>query len=74
MCLPVTSQSRRVRTLLCIGMFCLALSLGSRSMNLTCGLSPNPLDFLRGLLMGISIAVNLFASMLSARLRRDGHA
>jgi hypothetical protein len=71
MCLPVTAQNRRARTLLCIGMFCLALSLGMQNFHL---IGAGPRDFVRGLLVGISIALNLSAAVLTARLRRNGHA
>ena len=69
MCLPtLESRSRRSRILLSIGMFSMALALGSRSLNLTFGLSANLLDFSEGLLMGLSIACNL-GSLLFARRR-----
>lgn len=71
MCLPATSQNRRVRAFLSIGMFCLALSLGMQNFHL---LGSGPLDFVRGLLLGVSITMNLYAAILGARLRRNGHA
>ena len=69
MCLS-TDADRRPRTLMSIGMLCLSLSVGSQSLNLTFGLSPNPLHFLRGLLLGMSIAFNLHAVLLLRRGQR----
>ncbi len=63
MCLPTGSNARR---LLPIGMICLAVALLSQSLNITFGLAPLPLHFLRGLLIGISLAINL----RSLQLRR----
>lgn len=71
MCLPATAQNRRARVFLCIGMFCLALSLGMQNFHL---IGSGPLDFVRGLLLGLSITMNLWAAVLNARLRRNGHA
>jgi hypothetical protein len=71
MCLPVHQQNRRTRTLLCIGIFCLALSVGMQNFRLV---SPNLHDFLRGMLIGIAITVNFYAAWLSKRMRCNGHA
>jgi hypothetical protein len=65
MCLSIEAD-RRPRTLMSVAMLCLALSMGSQSLNLTFGLSPNPLHFLRGLFLGLSITLMLYA----VRLRR----
>lgn len=59
------------RTLLTLGMLCLAISLGSRSLGLNFGFSAGPLDFLRGLLIGLSIVFNLQAVLVARRARRN---
>jgi hypothetical protein len=61
--------SRRYRTLLVIGSLCLVLALTSQSLNLAFGLPLTPLHFLRGLLLGFSIAVNLGAVLVARRRR-----
>lgn len=57
---------RSARRYFRIGMASLALALTSQALDITFGLSPDPLHFLRGLLIGVSIAANLMA----VRLRR----
>jgi len=63
MCLTAQS-SRASRILLSVGLLCLAVSLGSRSLDLTFGLRSDPLDFIRGLLLGVAIAFNLQAVLI----------
>ena len=67
MCVPVKDASRRQRVLFSIGCLCLALALGSRSLNINFGLTPDPLDFLRGLLLGIGTAASLHTAWTSRR-------
>jgi hypothetical protein len=74
MCLPVTSQNRRARVFLCVGMLCLALSLGMQSFHLTFGLGAGLFDFVRGLLAGIAIVMNLYAAWLGGRWRSSRQA
>ncbi|MGC2636709.1 MAG: hypothetical protein WA294_06000 [Acidobacteriaceae bacterium] len=74
MCLSADPSNRRERLLLTLGSLCLAVSLGSRSMNLTFGLHPDALDFLRGLLLGVSIAFNFQAVLLRKRRNRRAAA
>lgn len=71
MCVPATGHRGR-GILLSLGMLCLAVSLGSRALDLTFGLRPDPLDFVRGLLLGVSIAFSLQAVWLGRRARRNG--
>jgi hypothetical protein len=71
MCLPVTSQSRRTRTFLCIGLFCLAFSLGSQNFHL---IGSSLLHFVRGLLMGVAIAMIFHSALLANRLRHKRRA
>jgi hypothetical protein len=68
MCLTAAPQNRRIRAFLATGMFCLALSLTLQNFHL---IGSGPLDFVRGLLLGIAIAMNFGAAMLKARLRRN---
>lgn len=74
MCLPAETSNRRERVLLSTGCLCLALSLASRSMNFTFGLRPNALDFVQGLLLGVSIAMNFQAVLLRRRRIREAGA
>lgn len=70
MCLlDPTPASRQYRTLLVIGSLCLALALTSQSLSLTFGIPPSPLHFLRGFLIGVSIAVNFGAALTWRRTR-----
>jgi hypothetical protein len=69
MCLS-TQTHPAARTLLTLGMLCLALSLGSQSLDLTFGLSLSPLHFLRGFLLGLSIVFNLQAVFLARKTRQ----
>ena len=71
MCLA-SHPDRRIPTLIAIGMFCLVLSLGSQGLNLTFGLRPVPLHFLRGLFLGFCVAAQLRALWIVRRQRREG--
>lgn len=64
MCLPANPKVRRHFQ---IGTACLAIALLSQTMNFTFGLAPVPLQFLRGVLIGISIVANLQAARLRQR-------
>jgi hypothetical protein len=70
MCLSSELSNRRERLLLTLGCLFLALSLGSRSMTLTFGLRPDALDFVRGLLLGVSVAMNFHVVLLRKRRQR----
>ncbi|HEX4007044.1 MAG TPA: hypothetical protein VHX60_12790 [Acidobacteriaceae bacterium] len=74
MCLSAQNDNRRERWLISVGCLCLALSLASKSMNLTFGLSPSPLEFLRGVLLGLSLAMNLHVIWLRRRRNRQAGA
>lgn len=65
MCQPISD--RKSRRLLQIGSICLVLALLSQALNLSFGLSPIPLHFLRGLLLGVAIVTNLAAVRLRCR-------
>jgi hypothetical protein len=52
------------RPFMIAGSLCLALSLGLQSFHLTFGLSPDPLHFVRGFFLGLSIVFNLQAAWL----------
>jgi hypothetical protein len=67
MCSPIETNPQ-ARRLTLLGMLCLALSAGSQSLNFTFGFGPNPLDFLRGFFLGLSMTLMLYA----VRLRRHG--
>lgn len=67
-------SNRRERVLLALGCLCLAMSLGSRSMNLNFGLRPDALDFVQGLLLGVSIAMNFHVVLLRKRRNRQAPA
>lgn len=71
MCLLARNQTRRTRAFLCIGLFCLALSLTLQNFHL---IGSGPLDFVRGMLIGIAITMNFAAAFTGARLRRNHHA
>jgi hypothetical protein len=68
MCLPISRENRRARAFLCIGMFCLAFSVTMQNFHL---IGSGPRDFVRGLLLGIAIAMNFGAAMLKAGQRRN---
>jgi hypothetical protein len=67
MCLPFHQRSRREKGLVSLACLCLAISMASRSMNLTFGLRPGALDFLEGLLLGVSITLNLGVVLMRKR-------
>lgn len=56
-----SDRDNRFRMLSKISLVCLVLALGSKSMDLDFGLRPNPLHFLQGALLGISVAGLLHA-------------
>jgi NO-binding membrane sensor protein with MHYT domain len=62
-------QNRRYRALYVISSLCLAVALGSQSLNITFGLSANLVHFLRGVLLGFYIAF-MFGTALAARRNR----
>jgi hypothetical protein len=69
MCLPIENENRRARPLLSIGMLCLVISLVPQVFNLTFGLNPTPLHFLRGFFLGLALVFIPFAGFL----RRKGN-
>jgi hypothetical protein len=65
----LTQNDPRMRAASILGVCGLVFALGSQSLNLSFGLGPAPLHFLRGLGLGIYIAVQLRLVWL-ARKRR----
>lgn len=68
MCLA--STDRRIAVLRVLAACSLLISLGSLSLNITFGLSPSPIHFLRGLFLGIYIALQLHLLRFSRRHRQ----
>jgi hypothetical protein len=64
--------SHRGTNLLRVGMVCLILSVGSQSFNLTFGLTPDRLHFLRGMALGISLVTLIGTCWLRWRDGRAG--
>jgi hypothetical protein len=62
--------TRSYRNLFVLGSLCLALALTSQSLNLAFGLPTAPLHFLRGFLIGVSIALN-YGALIAARRARS---
>lgn len=54
-------RDNRVRMLPIVGLVCLVVALGSKSLDLHFGLQSIPLHFLQGALLGFSLAVVLHA-------------
>ena len=71
MCVAAHSD-RRIRYLIGIGMIFLVLSFGVEALGHTFRSSLVPLDFVRGLFLGICLALEMQALWLVRRLRRDG--
>ena len=69
----VRTGSRDPKALMRIGMVCLLIALvWPRFLPVTGGLGGDAIDGLRGLFLGLSIGLNLWAVRLGARLRRGG--
>jgi hypothetical protein len=64
-------NNRRYRTLLALGSLCLSLALTSQALSLSFGLPVTPLHFLRGLFLGISIAISFGAVVAGRRTSRE---
>jgi len=62
-------HDNRVPMLSKLGLVCLVLALGSKSMDLHFGLKPIPLHFLQGALLGFGVAAQLLALWRFRRLR-----
>jgi hypothetical protein len=71
MCLTAHSDPR-IRRLIGVGMIFLALSFSAETLKRTLGLAPMPADFLRGICLGICLAMEIRALLLARRLRRNG--
>jgi hypothetical protein len=71
MCVAAHSDPR-IRYLISIGMIFLVLSLGVGALGHTFRGSLIPLDFVRGLFLGICLALEMRALWLVRRLRRVG--
>ncbi len=69
MCLP-SFKDRRIAVLQIFAACCLLVSLGSQSLDITFGLSPSPVHFLRGLFLGIYIAIQFQLLRLIRRHRQ----
>ena len=66
------NQSRNPRTLIRVGMACLAIALiWPRFLHLTFNFGPDLIDGVRGLLLGLSIGLNLWAVWLMGHQRRS---
>jgi len=63
-------SNRKARILLTVGLLSFALSGGSYALSLTFGLRPEPLHFLRGFFLGLSIVFIIAALSLIAQDRR----
>lgn len=62
----------RTRTLLAIGLVCLAVAMGSKGLDLNFGLEPIPLHFLQGALLGFGLIAVLHAWWKARRRLRGG--
>jgi hypothetical protein len=67
-------SNREARILLIVGLLSLVLSGGSYAFSLTFGLHPDPLHFLRGFLLGMSIVFIIAAFSLIAQDRRASNS
>jgi hypothetical protein len=63
-------SSRKTRILLIVGLLSLVLSAGSYAFSLSFGLRPDPLHFLRGFFLGMSIVFIIAALLFAAQERR----
>jgi hypothetical protein len=63
-------SSRKTRILLIVGLLSLVLSAGSYAFSLSFGLRPDPLHFLRGFFLGMSIVFIIAALLFTAQERR----
>jgi hypothetical protein len=54
-------SDNRARMLLTIGLVCLVVAIGSKSLDLNLGLEPIPLHFLQGALLGFGFIAVLHA-------------
>jgi len=63
-------SNRKARILLIVGLLSLVLSGGSYAFSLPFGLHPDPLHFLRGFFLGLSIVFIIAALSLIAQDRR----
>jgi len=64
------ASGRKARILLTVGLLSLVLSAGSYAFSLNFGLRPDPLHFLRGFFLGLSIVFNIAALLSIAQNRR----
>ena len=67
---PALRSSRKARMFLTIGLLSLVLSVGSQALSLTFGLSPSPLHFFRGFLLGGSLVFIIAAVVVTGKRRR----
>ena len=66
-------REKNPRAMMMVGMASLAVALAwPRFLPVTGGLGPDAIDGMRGVLIGLSIGLNLWAARLGGRLRRGG--